>query len=39
MYKEAFNRLTPHFKNVVTEFEEKFGNKILNNGNLTKKDV
>lgn len=29
LYVEAFNRLTPHFKNVVTEFEEKFGNNIL----------
>lgn len=29
LYVEAFNRLTPHFKNVVTEFEEKFGNNFL----------
>ena len=29
LYTEAFCRLTPHFKNVVTEFEEKFGSHIL----------
>jgi len=31
LYNEAFNRLTPHFKNVVTEFEEKYGGGKQNN--------
>ena len=29
LYTAAFSRLTPHFKNVVTEFEEKIGSHIL----------
>lgn len=29
LYTAAFSRLTPHFKNVITEFEEKFGSHIL----------
>lgn len=28
LYKEASERLTPHFKNVIAEFEEKFGGGV-----------
>lgn len=29
LYDKAFDYLTPHFKNVVRVFEEKFGNKVI----------
>lgn len=29
IYNEAYNRLTPHFKNVVKEFEEKYGIRVI----------
>ena len=28
-YDRGFEYLTPHFKNVVKEFEEKYGNKVV----------
>ena len=29
LYDKGLEYLTPHFKNVVREFEEKFGNKLI----------
>ena len=29
LYDEGLEYLTPHFKNVVREFEGKFGNKLI----------
>ena len=29
IYNEAYSRLSPHFKNVVKEFEDKYGRKIV----------
>ena len=29
LYDKGFEYLTPHFKNVVKEFEEKYGNKVI----------
>ena len=29
LYDKGMEYLTPHFKNVVKEFEEKYGNKVI----------
>ena len=29
IYNEAYSRLSPHFKNVIKEFEDKYGRKIV----------
>jgi hypothetical protein len=29
LYNKGFEYLTPHFKNVVKEFEEEYGNKVI----------
>ena len=29
IYDKGFEYLTPHFKNVIKEFEEKYGNKVI----------